>query len=67
MKPVTRIAIIGNSSPRRCGIATFTNDLETALSRLGYVHTTIIAMSDKADDYDFPDNVGFTIDDQNPR
>ena len=65
MKSVMNIAIIGNSFPRRCGIATFTNDLESALSKLGSVRTTIIALSDHGADYDYPPHIGFQIDDQN--
>lgn len=30
-KPARRIALIGNASPRRCGIATFTDDVRSAL------------------------------------
>ena len=32
MTPKIRIAIVGNSLPRRCGIATFTTDIEAALA-----------------------------------
>ena len=32
MTPLSRIALIGNSLPRRCGIATFTTDLQQAIS-----------------------------------
>ena len=32
MTPLRRIAVIGNSLPRRCGIATFTTDLERAIA-----------------------------------
>ena len=32
MTPLRRIAVIGNSLPRRCGIATFTTDLQQAIS-----------------------------------
>ena len=32
MTPLRRIAFIGNSLPRRCGIATFTTDLQQAIS-----------------------------------
>ena len=32
MMPLRRIALIGNSLPRRCGIATFTTDLQKAVS-----------------------------------
>lgn len=50
-----RVAFIGNSLPRRCGIATFTTDLELAVSALDEVtETTIIAMSDPGSDYAYP-------------
>ncbi len=47
MTPSIRLAFIGNSLPRRCGIATFTNDLQhaVALSRPG-AETVIVAMND---------------------
>ena len=32
MTPLRRIAAIGNSLPRRCGIATFTTDLQQAVA-----------------------------------
>ena len=32
MTPLRRLAFIGNSLPRRCGIATFTTDLQQAIS-----------------------------------
>ena len=42
MTPLRRIAVIGNSLPRRCGIATFTTDLQRAISNsrpnLAYLH-----------------------------
>ena len=34
MKPIQRLAFIGNSLPRRCGIATFTTDLHRAINGL---------------------------------
>ena len=46
MKPAHRVAFIGNSLPRRCGIATFTTDLQQALAgRAPVIETTIIAMT----------------------
>ena len=33
MTPLRRIAFIGNSLPRRCGIATFTTDLQQAIAK----------------------------------
>ena len=55
MTPPLRIAFIGNSLPRRCGIATFTNDLQSAVaaSRPG-IETTIVAMNDGDRSYEYP-------------
>jgi glycosyltransferase involved in cell wall biosynthesis len=50
-----RLAFIGNSFPRRCGIATFTTDLQQAVAfgRSG-LDTCIVAMSDHGQNYDYP-------------
>lgn len=62
MKPAHRVAFIGNSLPRRCGIATFTTDLQLAVaaSPLG-VGTAIIAMTDSGGDYVYPPTVSFEV------
>jgi glycosyltransferase involved in cell wall biosynthesis len=53
-----RIAFIGNSLPRRCGIATFTNDLEHAIATSRSAPATaIVAMTDHGRTYDYPSNV----------
>ncbi len=64
MTPLQRIAFVGNSLPRRCGIATFTTDLQqaVALSCPG-VETTIVAMNDDGRVYDYPSTVGFQVKD----
>jgi glycosyltransferase involved in cell wall biosynthesis len=50
--PPLRVALIGNYPPRRCGIATYTRDVATALRQAGHrVHIT--AMCDPGSDYDF--------------
>ena len=50
-----RIAFIGNSLPRRCGIATFTTDLQEAVSALHpRVKATIVAMNDRDRSYAYP-------------
>jgi len=56
--------VIGNSLPRRCGIATFTTDLQRALSssRPNPV-TSIVAMTDHGQTYDYPDSVALQIKD----
>lgn len=57
-----RIAFIGNALPRRCGIATFTTDLELAVSALGDVaESVIIAMDDPGGIYAYPPMVRRTI------
>ena len=67
MSKLRRIAFVGNSLPRRCGIATFTSDLQQAVaaSRTS-VETSIVAMSDFEQDYDYPESVGFEIQDNEP-
>jgi len=61
---VKHIAFIGNSLPRRCGIATFTTDLQQAVScSVQGLKTTIVAMNDGGRSYDYPSTVEFQIDD----
>lgn len=62
-----RVAFIGNALPRRCGIATFTTDLELAVSASADIaETAIIAMCDPGGHYDFPPVVRFCIDQETP-
>jgi glycosyltransferase involved in cell wall biosynthesis len=66
MRALQRIAFIGNSLPRRCGIATFTTDLQQAIARaLPTVETTIVAITDPQRDYTYPAGVGFEIEQEN--
>jgi glycosyltransferase involved in cell wall biosynthesis len=59
---VRRLALIGNSLPRQCGIATFTHDLQCAMAAArGELHTTIVAMTDPGQDYAYPAPVCLTI------
>ena len=56
------VAFIGNSLPRRCGIATFTTDLQLAVDALSEVgKTSIVAMSDAGQAYDYPASVALEI------
>ena len=58
-----KIALIGNALPRRCGIATFTTDIYTALrNRFPETAIDIWAMNDRAEGYDYPAEVVGTID-----
>ncbi|MFL6839282.1 MAG: glycosyltransferase family 4 protein [Bradyrhizobium sp.] len=66
MTPSRRIALIGNSLPRRCGIATFTTDLHRAISNSQTtLQTCIVAMTDHDQTYDYPASVGLQIRDDN--
>src|SRR3546814_7781272 len=63
MSQLRRIAFIGNSLPRRCGIATFTTDLQQAIAASGAdMDTCIVAMIDHGRGYDFPSVVRFQVD-----
>ena len=64
MTPLRRIAVIGNSLPRRCGIATFTTDLQRAISRSRpNLETCIVAMTDHGQAYSYPASVAFDVKD----
>ncbi len=63
---VRRIAFIGNSPPRHCGIATFTAHLQSAVAASRpLVETTIVAMNDHNAPYDYPADVFIQVNDQN--
>jgi glycosyltransferase involved in cell wall biosynthesis len=65
MKPLRRVALIGNHLPRRCGIATFTHDLHRAiLTARPDLETCVVAMNDPGGTYDYPAAVRFQIQDQ---
>ncbi|MCA6112827.1 glycosyltransferase family 4 protein [Bradyrhizobium cenepequi] len=64
MTPPRRIAVIGNSLPRRCGIATFTTDLQRAISiSRPNLETCIVAMTDHGQAYGYPASVAFQVKD----
>lgn len=59
-----RLAFIGNSLPRRCGIATFTTDLQQAVAKSSpSTDTSIVAMTDHEHNYDYPPSVRLQIND----
>ena len=61
------VAVIGNSLPRLCGIATFTTDLQQALAQSPRVdQATIIAMTDRQQEYAYPASVALSIAEGNP-
>jgi hypothetical protein len=53
MKLLQRVGFIGNYLPRRCGIATFTQDLHRAVSTArADLETCVVAMTDAERTYD---------------
>ena len=61
---LSRLAFIGNSLPRRCGIATFTTDLQQAISTsFAHAETCIVAMNDHGHAYDYPSVVRLQVND----
>ena len=57
-----RIAFVGNALPRRCGIATFTTDLQAAVAAGNRdVRTAVVAMNDHGQTYDYPPVVAHRI------
>ena len=62
MTQLKRVAFIGNSLPRRCGIATFTSDLHKAVESFdGQIQTGVLAMNDDGRSYEYPSEVKFQI------
>ena len=62
-RPALReVALLGNYLPRKCGIATFTTDLQQAIAASRPpVFTSIVAITDGNRTYDYPTSVGFEI------
>jgi glycosyltransferase involved in cell wall biosynthesis len=52
---------MGSYVPRKCGIATFTKDLRDALVSEERSSTLVLAMDDRAEGYDYPEEVRFQI------
>lgn len=64
MSTLNRLAFIGNSLPRRCGIATFTTDLQQAVAASRPdLDTSIVAMTDHGRHYAYPSTVQLQIHD----
>jgi len=58
----TRIAVVGNYLPRRCGIPTFTTDLCDALhAEYAAIDLMALLVNDTDDGYDYPVRVRFEL------
>ena len=59
------INIVSSYIPRRCGIATFSNDLANSLIELGeQYNVNITALNDNSEGYKYPREVNFEINDK---
>jgi glycosyltransferase involved in cell wall biosynthesis len=59
---IRKIAMLGNHTPRQCGIATFTRDLSNAIAaKFSDVDCFVLAMNDAGKHYAYPDRVRFEI------
>ena len=62
MNALQRVGFIGSYPPRRCGIATFTYELDRAVSTAcPDLETFVVAMTDRGRAYDYPSRVHFQI------
>jgi glycosyltransferase involved in cell wall biosynthesis len=67
MTDFRKIAFIGNYLPRKCGIATFTGDLRNAVqAAMPGGSCPVVSVSDRAEGYDYPEDVRFEIAEQAP-
>ena len=59
--PVRRIAVLGNHTPRQCGIATFTDDLAQALAKDRPDVDVLVAAMNDGQTYAYPARVQLTV------
>lgn len=59
-----KIAFVGDYLPRKCGIATFTHDLRSAVAQYAPSECIVVPVDDLADSYDYPSEVRFQIAEQ---
>lgn len=67
LPPTRHIAFIGNYTPRRCGLATFTTDIcEAIAAEFPATSCFAGAVNDRPEGYDYPSRVRFEIDQDDP-
>ena len=60
--PPSSVALIGSYLPRQCGIATFTDDLASAiLDNDPNIDCIVVAMNDRSEGYEYPKTVKFQV------
>src|SRR5262250_1745510 len=62
---IHKIAFVGDYLPRKCGIATFTHDMYTSISRrFPEAECFVVPVNDRLEGYDYPPEVRFEIEEQ---
>lgn len=62
---IRKIAFVGDYLPRKCGIATFTHDMYSSISRkFPQTECCVVPVNDRPEGYDYPPEVRFEIDEQ---
>src|SRR3989339_360812 len=57
-----KVALLGDYPPRKCGIATFTQDIRLALVRhSAEMQFPVVSISDRTEGYSYPPEVRFEI------
>lgn len=56
-----KVCFVGTYPPRACGIATFTSDLRRAVGASANIHTSVIAVTNSPNAYEYPPEVVFEI------
>ena len=62
---IRKVAFLGDYLPRKCGIATFTTDLRTAVAQeFKNMQCLVVPVNDIESNYDYPEEVRFEIAEQ---
>ncbi|TWU25226.1 GDP-mannose-dependent alpha-(1-6)-phosphatidylinositol monomannoside mannosyltransferase [Novipirellula galeiformis] len=56
-----KIAFVGNYLPRKCGIATFTHDLRSAIAKASAADCIVVPMNDIVGGYEYENEVQFQV------
>lgn len=63
---IQKIAFVGDYLPRKCGIATFTNDMYASVAgRFPETECIVVPVNDRPEGYEYPPEVRFEIEEQN--
>jgi glycosyltransferase involved in cell wall biosynthesis len=62
---IRKVAFVGDYLPRKCGIATFTGDMYSSITRqFPDVRCSVVPVNDRPEGYDYPPEVRFEIEEE---